>query len=162
MNCPDVVGITGVLPILEPVRVLTNVITQQANQLIARGMSERLGQSVEACLGRFGRYWVRFAERGSYGHILDFTGSDLVSFIQNLDRMHQAVLSAMPAAQVPSFSVVRHEDGKLRVKHNSERAGLEPFVVGLLQGLLDRFGLEGEVEQVESMSNSAEFAVVYR
>ena len=59
---------------------------------ILSGAAARLGQSVEACLVSFGRYWVKFAERGSYGHILNFTGRDLVGFIENLDRMHQAVL----------------------------------------------------------------------
>lgn len=129
---------------------------------ILTGAAERLGQSIEACLGSFGRYWVRFAERGSYGHILDFTGRDLVSFIENLDRMHQAVLAAMPEAQVPSFSVVRQGDGEVLVKYHSERSGLEPFVIGLLHGLLDRFGLEGDVQQAASLSNSTEFAIKYR
>jgi len=129
---------------------------------ILSGAANRLGQSIEACLGSFGRYWVKFAERGSYGHIMDFTGRDLVGFIENLDRMHQAVLAAMPAARVPSFSVIRQGVGEVRVKYHSERSGLEPFVVGLLHGLLERFGHEGEVKQVASQSNSIEFDLVYR
>mgnify|MGYP001765785923 CR=1 FL=1 len=130
-------------------------------ELVA-AVARRLELPIEACLDRFGRYWVRFVDRGAYADIMDFTGRDLVSFIQNLDRMHQAVLAAMPEAKVPSFSVVDRQDGALRVKYQSERTGLEPLVVGLLHGLLDRFGLVGAVQPVPSRGNSAEFVVSYQ
>lgn len=129
---------------------------------ILAGAAVRMGLTPEQCLERFGRYWIRFAERGSYGHIMDFTGRDLASFIQNLDRMHQAALAAMPEASVPSFTLVDQAEGSLRVKYHSERSGLEPFVVGLLHGLLDRFGLTGEVQPVPGRGNAAEFVVTYQ
>jgi hypothetical protein len=121
----------------------------------------RLGLSVEECLMSFGRYWIRFAERGSFGAIMDFTGKDLAGFIANLDRMHQAVVAAMPEARVPSFRLVSDEPGNLRVQYWSERAGLETFVVGLLQGLMERFGIDGDVRQVPGTSNAAEFELQF-
>jgi len=124
--------------------------------------SESLAVPINDCLERFGKYWIRFAERGSYGAIMDFTGRTFVDFIENLDRMHQAVIAAMPEAKVPSFSVVVQEEGRLLIKYQSERSGLEPFVVGLLRGLLVRFGLAGEVEPVSGLTNYSEFLVTYR
>ena len=123
--------------------------------------SERLGLTLEEGLKSFGRYWIRFAERGSFGSILRFTGSDIAAFIANLDRMHRAVVAALPEAQVPSFSLVRQEPGLLRVQYRSDRSGLEPFVLGLLQGIVDRFDLEGEVARVPSQSNAVEFEITY-
>jgi hypothetical protein len=43
----DMVGLTNVVPILEPVRVLSGLIVTQANQLLARGMSVELGDRVD-------------------------------------------------------------------------------------------------------------------
>ena len=62
--------------------------------------------AVEDALRVFGRYWVRFAELSSFGPIMDFTGQDLVTFINNLDRMHRSVVLAMPDARVPSFELL--------------------------------------------------------
>lgn len=121
--------------------------------------AERLGQSVPDCLTEYGRYWIRFAERGSYGAMMDFTGKDFVTFVDNLDRMHMAVNAAMPEAIVPSFRISGRDEGYVRVEYRSERNGLEPFVTGLFEGLLDRFDLEGTVELVSTDDNVAEFLV---
>jgi guanylate cyclase soluble subunit beta len=121
--------------------------------------AEQLGSSVSDCLKAFGRYWIRFAERGSYGAMMDFTGRDIATFIGNLDRMHQAVQAAMPEARVPSFRLVEQSPECLKVQYRSEREGLEPFVIGLLEGLLDRFETAGSVEMLSGAGNAAEFAI---
>lgn len=113
----------------------------------------------EDCLALFGRHWVRFAARGSYASILNFTGQDLETFIANLDRMHQAVRVSMPEAQVPSFRIVDRKDGSLVVRYESVRDGLQSFAHGLLEGLLQRFGLEGTVVRLSSGPGTADFAV---
>lgn len=128
---------------------------------IIAGAAEKLGYGMDECLRVFGRYWIDFLETGSYRSIMDFTGGDLASFIGNLDRMHQTVQTAMPQARVPSFSIIESAPGALRVQYRSERQGLEPLVVGLLEGLLDRFDLVGQVGQVASSSNAAEFLITY-
>jgi hypothetical protein len=69
----DVVGITGILPILEPVRVITGVLTSQANELIGRRMSVELGDRVET------RYTALHGlagtiQRGQYLRTDDVTG----------------------------------------------------------------------------------------
>lgn len=123
----------------------------------------RLDIPLGTCLERLGTYWVYFAERGFYGDIMRFVGNDLVSFIASLDRMHQAVSMAMPAARVPSFGVVAQEPGMIRVRYCSGRAGLERFVVGLLHGVMARFGLAGTVTQVPDapMAQCAEFVLEF-
>ncbi|MEY4160828.1 MAG: hypothetical protein RLZZ136_1449 [Pseudomonadota bacterium] len=123
--------------------------------------AERLGLSFDDCLKAFGRYWIRFAEAGPFSAIMDFTGRDIASFITNLDRMHQAVVAALPEARVPSFTLVRNEPGNLLVQYRSDRTGLEAFVVGLLYGLMARFGIDGKVTQVPSSNNTAEFVMLF-
>lgn len=138
-----------------------NVYDDAMTSTILTAAAAKLGQSLPECLQQYGRYWISFAERGSYGSIMTFIGSDIVSFVSNLDRMHQAVLAAMPEARVPSFSVIEHEPGMLRIRYISERDGLEPFVLGLLEGMLERFELRGEVGQVPGLGNASEFLVTY-
>jgi hypothetical protein len=97
-----------------------------------------LNLSVDQCLIEF--------DQGSLASVMNFTGQDLVSFIKNLDRLHLAVGAAMPDARLPSFSTLCNDPGHLVVEYRSERVGLEPFVLGLLQGLMERFHKRGDIE----------------
>lgn len=112
-------------------------------------------------LQRLGHFWITFAEQGSYRHILDFTGRDLPSFIKRLDLMHQTVVSAMPHAIVPSFTLVEEQPEALTVDYRSSREGLEPFVAGLFYGLLDRFGHTGSITQVGRFGQATRFLIHY-
>ncbi|MBY0391989.1 MAG: heme NO-binding domain-containing protein [Novosphingobium sp.] len=112
-----------------------------------------LGMAVEDALRVFGRYWVRFAELSSFGPIMDFTGQDLVTFINNLDRMHRSVVLAMPDARVPSFELLSETRQRLLVRYRSDRSGLEMFVIGLLEGVMDRMGETGTVEVAARFEN---------
>ena len=62
---------------------------------------------------------------------------------------------------VPAFAILDHEPGKLLVEYRSNRTGLEPFVAGLLEGLLERFDLVGEVTEVAG-GNAVRFEVAFR
>lgn len=139
------------------VRVYDDEVTFNLVQIVA----VRLGLSIEECLRKFGAYWIRFTADGPYGAMMRFTGRDITSFIGNLDRMHQSVLMAMPEARVPSFSIVDKAEGLVRVRYASERDGLEPLVAGLFEGLLQRFELQGSVEQVDCQGKDPEFLVRY-
>jgi hypothetical protein len=132
----------------------------QTQQLVTEA-ALLLGISPADFLQQLGRFWTPFAARGSYGYILDFTGKDLASFISGLDRMHQAVVSAMPHADVPSFTLVESRPVSLVVDYRSNRQGLEPFVTGLLYSLLDRFGHAGSVEYIGKYDDAARFLVRY-
>ncbi len=126
---------------------------------LLQSAADELGMALPDCLRAFGHYWIRFAERGSYGALMDFTGRDLPSFIANLDRMHQAVQAAMPAARVPSFTLAEARPDRIRVEYRSEREGLEPFVEGLLAALVERFGQRGTVTLEPGQSNAVEFLI---
>jgi len=121
----------------------------------------RLNLDVEDCLLDFGRYWIKFADRGSFASVMDFTGQDLPTFIANLDRMHLAIATAMPMAQVPSFTLLSSSPGRLVVEYRSVRTGLEKFVIGLFQGLMDRFDVSGSVSMLDQQENFTSFEILY-
>lgn len=127
---------------------------------ILQKVAQGVGVALPDLLRKFGRHWIKFADRGSYAAMMDFTGRDLVTFVSNLDRMHQAVVVAMPNARVPSFRLVENQAGRLVIAYRSERAGLESFVVGLLEGLLVRFELRGSVACLAEGNDPALFEVV--
>lgn len=109
------------------------------------GAAQRTGIDMEKFLFEFGRYWIAYMQRGSFGSILKFTGQDFPTFIRNLDRLHDSVREVMPRAQMPRFKLMAEHQGEMVVEYSSDRQGLEPFVWGLLHGLLDHFELTGEV-----------------
>lgn len=123
--------------------------------------AERLGQALPECLRRFGHHWVRFAGSGAYAGIMDFVSRDFAGFIAHLDRMHQAVCVAMPEARVPEFTLLADDGTTVRVGYRSGRTGLEPFVAGLLEGLLERFGHTGSVTRAGEGPAGHEFVVTF-
>lgn len=126
--------------------------------LIAKA-AEFLETPLETLLVDFGRFWIGFAERGSFGHIMDFTGRDLIRFIGNLDRMHSSVTVAMPDARMPSFTLVQGDPHRIVVEYRSSRTGLELFVQGLFLGLLDRFEVTGSVSIMPPDGNPPRFEI---
>jgi len=94
--------------------------------------------------------------------IMKFTGQNLASFITNLDRLHLAVGSAMPGARLPTFSTLENAPGHLVVEYRSDRVGMEPFVKGLLQGLMDRFDACGEIAVVHRGEKTILFDIRYQ
>ncbi len=123
--------------------------------------AEILAEPVDELLLAFGRYWISFAERGSFGQVLNFTGTDLISFIGNLDNMHQGVQAVMPEARMPSFKLLDATPGRLLVCYASTRTGLERFVEGLLLGLLDRFGHVGTVSERPANGQGRHYLLTY-
>lgn len=118
-------------------------------------------QEVDPFLQRLGQYWIRFASDGAYKTLMVVAGADLLTFLDNLDRLHAAVQAAMPAARLPSFTVTESGEGYARVSYASERTGMESFVTGLLEGLLERFGYAGKVQEVGRSNDAIDFAIVY-
>lgn len=103
------------------------------------------GTGVADLLRNLGRYWIKFAGESAFASVMKMAGDNLPAFISNLNRMHGAIQSSMPNAILPEFALVRHDTNGLSVRYDSERSGLESFVAGLLEGLLNRFGIDGEV-----------------
>ncbi len=122
-------------------------------------VSARFDKPMDQTMRVFGHYWVRFVSKGAYAAILNFTGNELATLLRNLDRMHQTVRVTMPDAVVPSFSVISESAQELCVEYRSQRSGLEPMVVGLLEGLVGHFGLAGTVEQLIHPEGPARFRI---
>lgn len=110
--------------------------------------TEVLGLDAAQILEAFGEHWVLYTAQAGYGEMLAMFGSDLRSFLNNLDNLHSHVAMGFPALQPPSFAVEQIEgDPGLLLHYRSERAGLAPMVVGLLKGLGKRFSEEISVRQ---------------
>ena len=88
-------------------------------------------------------------------------GDDLVTFLGNLDRMHASVKASMPGAVLPTFYLMTSDVSHLTVSYRSPRSGLEPFVRGLLEGLLDHFHVSGVVEELGPSQNGVDFLIRY-
>jgi hypothetical protein len=111
------------------------------------GLAEAADAPLDAFLREFGRYWVSFAGSGAYANLMAMGGTALPGFIRNLNRMHAGLAVAMPGARMPRFEVVQETADGFSVAYASSRQGLEPFVLGLMEGLCAWFEVEGEVSQ---------------
>jgi hypothetical protein len=108
-----------------------------------------LGLDAAAVLEGFGEHWVLYTAQSGYGELLGMFGTDLRSFLANLDNLHSHVGMSFPALRPPSFELEqRAGDPYLLLHYRSERAGLAPMVRGLLRGLGKRFAQEIRVDQV--------------
>jgi len=89
----------------------------------------------EKILNAFGEYWVLKIAAQSYNDLMTSTGTGFVSFLENIDGMHSRIKATMPDLNPPSFRVKKINDSKIQIDYFSSRAGLLPFVEGLLSGL---------------------------
>ena len=127
--------------------------------------SDLLAQPVAKLLHELGLTWVGFAARSGHATLIDRSGRTFVEFLQHLDAMHARLTLTLPELRPPTISVSDVTADSLLVHYKSHREGLEPFVVGLLHGLAQRFGNSIEVEQTKSRANTSEratFLVRYR
>lgn len=92
-------------------------------------------QPVPDILKAFGHHWIKYTGQNGYGDMLNLGGHDLPTFLSNLDRMHAGMSHAYPELRPPSFRCETLSPNKLRLHYQSEREGLPPFVIGLLEGL---------------------------
>ena len=118
----------------------------EVSYAIVVAASEHLGVEPAALLRELGRKWVAYTHAGDYRMLYSMWGADLVEFLSNLDRLHLNVVSVMPELQPPAFKCTEVDDDGMRLHYYSERPGLAPFVVGLVEGLAGHFGTAVEVE----------------
>jgi Haem-NO-binding len=126
---------------------------------IIGGACEVMNTEPDALLEAFGEYWIGYAVKGPYGALMNLTGQDILTFLDNLDRLHQSVQSAMPSARLPGFAARPIAEGVIEVVYSSERAGLETFVTGLLKGVVSHFNHTGSVERGAVTNQGVEFIV---
>jgi hypothetical protein len=117
------------------------------HQLIEAASAE-LQLHPHAFMRSFGEFWVTYTAAEGYGQLMDLAGSSLPEFLQNLDDLHARVGVHFPRLTPPSFETQAHEPGSMHLHYHSQREGLAPMVIGLVEGLGQRFDTAVEVDQI--------------
>ncbi len=112
--------------------------------LVAAAAAE-LGAPADDLLEAFGRFWITYAAANGYAHFLGGAGTDLGDYLASLDAMHARLALTMPALRPPGFRVIARAGASVRLAYHSDREGLRPFVVGLIEGLGARFGTPARI-----------------
>ena len=128
----------------------------QVTYRLVGAASNELGMSQEDVLIAFGKYWVQYTAVEGYGELMNTAGSTFPEFLRNLDQLHSRVKLTFPNLIPPRFTVTDESEGRLVLHYFSEREGLAPLVIGLLQGLGSRFGQAVMAEQFRSGEGDAE------
>ena len=119
---------------------------------MVQAASEVLRLNAEEILKAFGEYWILFTAEEGYGETLKNYGTDLITFLKNLDRLHEQVAIMMPELTPPSFTVHEINANRVKVIYESQREGLSAMVIGLLTGLGKKFDKICSVEHVGDRS----------
>ena len=85
--------------------------------------------------------------------MLRLFGRDFRSFLDNLNLMHTRMGSMMPGMRPPVFTTTTDGD-RILLKYESTRDGLAPMVVGLIEGVADKFCTTISIEHVNSRQES--------
>lgn len=101
--------------------------------------SKVLNASPEQCLELFGDYWVSVTAKEAYGMLMDATGTDLLSFLENINQLHDRITSTF-VGYIPPYFELDRENSVVCLRYESKREGLTPFVLGILKGLSKNFG----------------------
>jgi len=107
--------------------------------------SEELNTTAGKLLEDFGRYWVRYTMVEGYGALLNDLGNDFRAALDSLDGMHARVSLLYPALRPPRFRCETIDSEQVRLHYWSDRRGMAPMVVGLVEGLAERYGLLAKV-----------------
>lgn len=118
--------------------------------------SEVLGLPPDKILEAFGQYWVLHTARDGYGSLLDAGGASLPEFMRNLPGLHARVALIFPNLKPPTFAVSDETPNSIKVHYRSSRNGLQPMVVGLLQGVAARFQTEATITMLQSREDGAD------
>ena len=138
---------------------------------LVKAASEVLDLSAAEIMKAFGQYWVQYTANEGYGDLMEMNGEDLPEFLENLDDLHARVGIMFPKLQPPSFDcsdeaeATDEFDASLTLHYHSNREGLAPMVLGLVEGLGKRFDTDVDISQTENRNEGAdhdEFLVKYK
>jgi hypothetical protein len=108
--------------------------------------SRILNLPAEKILHDFGRHWILKTARDGYGELLNSGGRNLPEFLKHLPAFHMRVSLIFPHLRPPRFTCFDVTENSLGLRYYSERAGLAPFVMGLLDGLGETFNTPVRVQ----------------
>lgn len=121
--------------------------------------SKTLERSHAEVLRAFGRYWTLYTAAEGYGELLNLTGATLAEFLQNLPNLHARIALLYPELHPPTFQCVAAGESTLLLHYFSERDGLEPMVLGLLEGLAERFATPIDITALASRAQGHDHAI---
>ena len=109
-----------------------------------------LNLPADQVLESFGAHWVLHTAKDGYGSLMKAGGASMGEFLRNLPTFHARVVLIYPNLKPPRFQLSHIEENSLRLHYFSHRQGLQPFVRGLLNGLVAMFNLDGHVTTLQS------------
>jgi len=118
-----------------------------ATYALVGGYAERHGAPLAEVLRDFGQFWVSWVRTQGYESLLRLAGNDTLTLLRNLDGLHARIQLGYPELRSPSFHLEDGPDGAL-LHYRSQRAGLAPFVEGLVAGVAELFAEQVEVSLV--------------
>lgn len=122
--------------------------------------SQILGVSSSTVLRSFGHYWTLYTAAEGYGELLKLTGDSLFMFLQNLDDLHARIGLSYAQLRPPSFQCTEVSEHSLLLHYYSNRAGLTPMVIGLLEGLAERFATQIDILPIASRDTGADHEIL--
>lgn len=120
---------------------------------------QHLNVDLASFLKEMGEDWVAETAQGSYQAMYSLVDGGAYEFISNLNNMHQVISAQMTELIPPSFLCTKGSDGSIEVQYFSSRAGLEPFVEGLLLGVCKHFDEPADVVTVAVKDDSQPYSV---
>ena len=121
--------------------------------------AETLAIPAEQVLQAFGEHWVLVTAEEGYGELMGAGGRTLEEFLRNLPGFHARVALIFPNLKPPTFKVANVTANSLDLHYYSRRAGLQSFVIGMVQGLAKRFATTVEVSVLADRSAGADHDV---
>lgn len=126
----------------------------QALALI-EGTCTELGITSGQAGDAFGDHWIRvYAPRLYASYFAKHTSS--VSFLTDLNQMHERLTQAMPGARPPVFQFSWPEPGVMRMDYQSHRSLID-VAAGMTRALGRHYGEELEVEKTSATSMLVRF-----
>jgi hypothetical protein len=129
---------------------------------LVQAASKKLGMSPHDVLVKFGEHWSIYTGQTGYGHLFKMLGEDLMTFLDNLPELHDHVAHIFPDMKMPHFETERVDPQTIRVLYRSERTGLAPMVLGLLEGMAKIYNTQVRVShsrQLDASFDADEFFV---
>ncbi|MEM6252940.1 MAG: heme NO-binding domain-containing protein [Cyanobacteria bacterium P01_D01_bin.156] len=128
---------------------------------LVKAASDVLQLSSSEIMAAFGRYWVEYTGKAGYKELIEMAGDTLPDFLSNLDELHSRVGVQFPELKPPEFSCDQIDGQNIELHYQSTRDGLAPMVLGLLEGVGDRFHQSVQVTQVEDRQDGADHDVFH-
>lgn len=107
----------------------------------------------------FGVHWVLKTAEEGYSDLMKAGGKTLPEFLQRLPDFHTRIALIFPDLKPPEFRCSDISEDSLNLHYFSGRAGLAPFVVGLIRGLGERFRTPVTIQCLQSRDDGADHEV---